>query len=131
MKNTIKKVPGFRTGTVWNQFFASFFYGVILLLVVYLLLQSLIFAGVTVTLFLTSLIFLFDMDDIWMRLRLPKHDPLLRVFIVALYMLLALSLWLALAPKELANKTIANTQSIVGIPTEAPTAAPVDFRGPR
>lgn len=100
MKRHVKKVPGFRSGTRWKQFFASLVYVFVFLFVILALVQSFVFGGVTLTLFIVSIIFLFDLDDIWLRLKLPKHDPLLRPFVIFLFILIAFTLWYAFVPEE-------------------------------
>jgi len=129
IKKTLKKVPGFRTGKWWKQLLAVIVYVAFTIFTILALLQSIIFAGISLSLFLFSIIFLFDLDDIWLRLRFPKNDPMLRYFIMLVFVLLAFSLWFVLVPRNFVFETVKTINSFVGAPIIQSTPAPFDFPG--
>jgi len=86
VKKTLRHVPGWRSGNSTRTFFAVIGY---LLTAVFLFgafRQSVLWGGYSTAIFLFSLVFIFDIGEIWTILRLPKHDPLSVVFFLLVYL---------------------------------------------
>lgn len=128
MKKTVKKIPGFRSGVWWKKILATLVYVLFFIFTLLALVQSILFAGLSFTFFIVALIFLFDLENIWLRLRLPRHDPILKYFLIFLFVLITISFWYALLPAGFFTQSLDTMHSWVGIPQRI-TPAPFDFPG--
>ena len=95
-----KHVPGFREGKYWHQFLALIAYLSMAMILISAFQQSVIWGGVSLAIFLFSVAFIFDVGGMWQVLRLPKHDQLLKFFILLVYLCLVSTILYVFSPNS-------------------------------
>jgi hypothetical protein len=85
-KKITKHIPGFRQGKYLNQYIALVAYISMAIVLISAFQQSVLWGGISLAVFLFSLAFIFDIGELWQVLRLPKHDRLLAIFILLVYL---------------------------------------------
>jgi len=85
-RKVTKHIPGFRQGKYLNQYLALIAYISMTIVLISAFQQSILWGGISLAVFLFSLAFIFDIGELWQVLRLPKHDRLLSLFILLVYL---------------------------------------------